>query len=204
MGKIYVLGLGPGDVGSLTLKVVERLNSGDKNYLRTEKHPIIDYIKGKNISYETYDYVYEKKDKFEDIYEFIAKDLIEKSKEFNIINYFVPGNPIVAEKSVEILLEMEKQKRVELEIIPGMSFIDPILIAVNRDPIDGLKLINGINLKPYYVDINTDMIITQVYNSRIASEVKIILSEIYGDEFEIYVINAAGIEGNQRIEKYMI
>jgi tetrapyrrole methylase family protein/MazG family protein len=61
MGKIYVLGLGPGDVGSLTLKVVERLNSGDKNYLRTEKHPIIDYIKGKNISYETYDYVYEKK-----------------------------------------------------------------------------------------------------------------------------------------------
>lgn len=204
MGKIYVLGLGPGDVGSLTLKVVERLNSGDKNYLRTEKHPIIDYIKGKNISYETYDYVYEKKDKFEDIYEFIAKDLIEKSKEFNIINYFVPGNPIVAEKSVEILLEMEKQKRVELEIIPGMSFIDPILIAVNRDPIDGLKLINGINLKPYYVDINTDMIITQVYNSRIASEVKIILSEIYGDEFEIYVINAAGIEGKEKIFKIPI
>lgn len=109
----------------------------------------------------------------------------------------------MAEKKCRDSFGDGETKRVELEIIPGMSFIDPILIAVNRDPIDGLKLINGINLKPYYVDINTDMIITQVYNSRIASEVKIILSEIYGDEFEIYVINAAGIEGKEKYLKYL-
>ncbi len=48
-GKIYVLGLGPGSIEDLTIGVVERIRSGDKNYLRTEKHPTVKYFKDNNI-----------------------------------------------------------------------------------------------------------------------------------------------------------
>src|SRR5699024_8364681 len=127
MKKIYVLGLGPGDINLLTLKAVERLNSGDKNFLRTERHPTIDYLKDNNISYTSYDYVYENKEDFQEIYKLIAKDLMKQVEIYNIINYFTPGNPLVAEKSVEILLKLAEKKNIELEIVPGMSFIEPII-----------------------------------------------------------------------------
>ena len=41
MGKIYVVGLGPGSISALTIGAVDRIISGNKNFLRTENHPTI-------------------------------------------------------------------------------------------------------------------------------------------------------------------
>lgn len=198
MGKIYIIGLGPGSVNALTLGAVERINSGDKNYLRTEKHPTIKYFKDKNISYKSYDYLYNREDDFNNVYQKVVKDLIDESKKYERINYFVPGNPMVAEKTVEILISHD----IDYEIISGMSFIEPLIELVRRDPINGLKVVDGATFNDLIVDINSDMIITQVYNRRILSEVKLILSEIYGDEYKVYLIRAAGIKEQE--EKFMI
>lgn len=199
MGKIYIIGLGPGNVDSLTLGAVERIISGDKNFLRTENHPTIQYFKDKNIPYKTYDYLYDREENFDMVYEGIVKELIYESTKGGDINYFVPGNPMVAEKTVEIIL---KQKGLDIEIVSGMSFIEPMIELVERDPINGLKIVDGTIFNAQMVDINVDIIITQVYNHRILSEVKIILSEIYGDEYEIYLIHSAGVKGKQK--RYLI
>src|SRR5690554_1664478 len=126
MSKIYILGLGPGDVESLTLGVVKRIESGDKNFLRTEKHPTVEYFKVNNIEYQSYDYVYEKEEGFLDVYKYIVNDLINKAKTYKSINYLVPGNPMVAEKTVELLLE-RKDENLEVEILTGVSFIEPTI-----------------------------------------------------------------------------
>lgn len=198
MGKIYVIGLGPGSIESLTLGAVNRINSGDKNFLRTEKHPTIEYFKDNNIPYKSYDYLYDREDDFIMVYENIVDDLIEESRKYPSINYFVPGNPMVAEKTIQILIE----KDIDIEIVSGMSFIEPMIELVHRDPINGLKIVDGASFDSLMVDINSDIIITQVYNRRILSEVKIILSEIYGDEYEIYLIHSAGIKNEEK--KYFI
>ena len=198
MGKIYIIGLGPGSVDSLTLGAVDRINSGDKNFLRTEKHPTVEYFINKNIPYKSYDFLYDKEDDFKDVYEKIAMDLIEESKKNSQINYFVPGNPLVAEKTVEILMNED----IDIEIVSGMSFIEPMIELVGIDPINGLKIVDGVGFNSLIVDINSDTIITQVYNHRILSEVKLILSEIYGDEYEIYLIHSAGIKKDEK--KYFI
>ncbi|WP_313233507.1 nucleoside triphosphate pyrophosphohydrolase [Tissierella praeacuta] len=194
MGKIYVIGLGPGSIDSLTLGAINRINSGDKNFLRTEKHPTVKYFIDNNIPYKSYDSLYDNEDSFHKLYEKIAEDLIEESKKYSSINYFVPGNPLVAEKTVEILMD----KDIDIEIISGMSFIEPMIELIRRDPINGLKIVNGEEFDILMVDINIDMIITQVYNYRILSEIKLILSEIYGDEHEIYLIHSAGIEEDEK------
>lgn len=199
MDKIYIAGLGPGDTNSLTLGAIERLNSGDLNILRTDIHPTVAYLKERKIPYNSYDYVYESGENFQKVYDVIVDDLIAKVKEHKVLNYFVPGNPLVAEKTVDILLSKIKSENIEVEIIPGMSFIDPILLAVGHDPINGLKVIDGLTLRGECVDINSGNIITQVYNDRIASTVKLALSEIYGDEYKIYVVNGAGVKGEERI-----
>ncbi len=199
MKKIYILGLGPGDVNLLTLKAVERLKSGDKNFLRTEKHPTVAYLKDNDISYISYDYIYEKNDNFEQVYRCIARDLIEQVQIYNRINYFTPGNPLVAEKSVEILIKLAEMEKIDIEIVPGMSFIDPIIVGAERDPINGLKILDALVLRPNQLDINIDNIITQVYNRRVASEVKLAISEVYGDEYEIIFMDSSGIKGKEKI-----
>ena len=196
MGKIYVIGLGPGSVDDLTLGAVNRIEKGDKNFLRTEKHPTIEYFKEKNIHYKSFDYLYETKEEFSDVYETIADALLEKASLGEDINYFVPGNPLVAERTVEILIE----RNIDIEIITGMSFIDPLIMSVRRDPINGLKIVDGTVFDFGMIDINMDIIITQVYNKRIISEIKLILSEVYGDDYNIFIIDSAGIKGQEIVE----
>ncbi|WMM25407.1 nucleoside triphosphate pyrophosphohydrolase [Tissierella sp. MB52-C2] len=198
MGKIYIIGLGPGSIDALTLGAVDRINAGDKNFLRTENHPTVKYFENKNIPYKSYDFLYDKGEEFDEVYEKIALDLIEESKNHPQINYFVPGNPLVAEKTVEILIN----KDIDIEIISGMSFIEPMIELVGRDPINGLKIVDGAEFNSLMVDINSDTIITQVYNHRILSEIKLILSEIYGDEYKVYLIHSAGIKEDEK--KYFI
>lgn len=195
MGKIYVVGLGPGSEDALTLGAIKRINSGDKNFLRTEKHPTVKYFFDNNISFEAFDYIYDSEEDFVDVYRLIVENLIVQSQGDEDINYYVPGNPLVAEKTVELLLKED----IDVEIVSGMSFIEPIIEIVGRDPVDGLKIVDGAVFDSLMVDINVDMIITQVYNFRILSEVKIILSEIYGDEYYLWLIHSAGIEENERV-----
>ncbi len=194
MGKIYIIGLGPGSVDSLTIGAIKRIKSGDNNFLRTEKHPVVEYFVDNNIPFKSYDYLYETEDDLTKVYEKIVEDLIKESKDKDI-NYYVPGNPLMAEQTVDLL----KEKGLDIEIISGMSFIEPIIELIDRDPINGLKLVDGSEFNSLVVDINCDLLITQVYNDRILSEVKIILSEIYGDEHEVFLIHSAGVKGEEEI-----
>ncbi len=196
MAKIYVVGLGPGSLDDLTLGGVNRINKGKKNFLRTEKHPTIEYFKENSIDYKSFDYLYEEKEEFEEVYREIVDRLIDELSLGEDINYFVPGNPLVAERTVEILLE----KEIDIEIIGGMSFIDPLIMSVKKDPINGLKIVDGTVFDLTMIDINTDTIITQVYNNRIISEIKLILSEVYGDEYNIYIIDSAGIKEEESVD----
>lgn len=203
MGKIYILGLGPGEIDSLTIGVVDRIKNGENNYLRTGNHPTVEYFIKNNIDYKTYDYVYEQEDEFKNVYEYIVHDLVKKAEKYGSINYLVPGNPLVAEKTVDLLLE-KQGKEVEVEVLTGISFIEPIIELVERDPIDGLKIVDGTRFGIKDIDINLDCIITQVYNTRIAADIKLVLSEVYGDEYEIYLINSAGIKKDEEFLKIPI
>lgn len=193
MGKIYVIGLGPGNIDALTLGAVERINAGSCNFLRTDQHPTVDYLREKGVEYKSYDYLYEGEAEFKDVYGKIVDELIDEAKDRDI-NYFVPGNPLVAEHTVELLRERD----VDIEIISGMSFIEPLIELVDRDPINGLKLVDGSVFDMLDVDINSDMIVTQVYNRRILSEIKIILSEVYGDDYMIYGVHSAGVKKDEK------
>lgn len=199
MGKIYVVGLGPGNIDALTLGAVKRIKSGNENFLRTEKHPTIEYFKEKDIAYKSYDYLYNREENFDELYKNIVDALIKESKKGKDINYFVPGNPLVAERTVELLL---REKDLDIEIVSGMSFIEPMIELVGKDPVNGLKIVDGSIFKMQMIDINVDIIVTQVYNHRILSDIKLILSEVYGDEYMLYLIHGAGIRGKE--EKHFI
>lgn len=198
---IRIVGLGPGSKDALTIGTLEVLKNSSKVYLRTEKHPTVEYLKSNNISYETYDCMYDKSESFDEVYNSIAVDLINSHEEFKDIVYAVPGHPLVAEKSVGILLKLCEDKSIETEVMTAVSFIDVLMESLKIDPVEGIKIIDAFDIRNQVLDKRVGAIITQVYDKFIASEVKLALMEYYKDDMDIYFVRAAGIKNMESIRK---
>jgi tetrapyrrole methylase family protein/MazG family protein len=198
---IKIVGLGPGAKEALTIGTICELESNKNIFLRTEKHPTVDYLKEKKIIFDTYDNIYESIDSFDEVYLNIAKDLIKKHDDLGDLIYAVPGHPLVAEKSVFNLIDLCKESNIEYKIIPAVSFIDAMIESLRIDPIQGLKIIDAFDIGNQILDKRIGTIITQVYNVLIASEVKLKLLEQYNDETEIYYVRAAGIKEQESIRR---
>lgn len=190
---IDIIGLGLGCGGYLTQEAVELLKGRRNVYLRTEKHPTVDAINAMNISYKTFDYLYESCSSFEEIYEKISDFIIDAAEKNGDVLYAVPGHPLVAENSVERILLKAGKKGINVKVHSAVSFLDAVITAIGRDPIKGLKIVDGLSLKTVKADKRCANIITQVYDRFIASDVKLGLMKIYSPETNIYFIKAAGV-----------
>lgn len=190
-GKITIVGLGAGDLNQLPLGIYRILKSTEKIYLRTKEHPVIQELEQEGFIYTSFDHVYEKHERFEDVYEEIMNLLLEAAKQDEIV-YAVPGHPLVAEKTVQLLLEEGPKKNIITTISGGQSFIDALFTAVKVDPIEGFQLLDGTDLQLKDIQTNQHLIIGQVYDAFIASNVKLTLMEKYPDEYEVTIVTAAG------------
>lgn len=189
MAKITIVGLGYGNYSSLTLSAAESIKKSNRLYFRTKNHEVADYLKGMGKEITSYDYVYEESQTFDQVYEIITNDLIENANRHNEILYCAPGNPVLSDKVVQLLLEKEKKGLIKLDIIGSISIVDEVLKTVKKSDDKSLKIVNALDIGNQYLDINSENIIINVYDQIIASEIKLYISEIYGDEFEIYVLN---------------
>ncbi len=194
---IRIIGLGPGSEDDLTIKSLNIMKSANILFLRTEKHPNVEYIKNLGINFKTFDYFYENGKEFEEVYNKIAGEVMKHED----VVYAVPGHPLVAEKSVQLIIEQAKKNGTSIEIVSAISFIDAVINALEIDPVEGLKIIDGLQLDKQTPDLDVGNLVTQVYNKFVTANIKISLMEHYDDEQEVYLIRAAGVPGLERIEK---
>ncbi|WP_027700943.1 nucleoside triphosphate pyrophosphohydrolase [Metaclostridioides mangenotii] len=193
MGKISIVGLGPGDRSLISQGAIKALKSNSRIFFRTEKHPIVDELNSE-IDYTSLDYFYESEDSFENVYTKISEFIVDESCKGDLV-YAVPGHPRVAEKTVGIIEDIACENQIEVDIIPSMSFVDAIFNYLSVDPSEGFQLLDAFELEDVYIDTNKSMIITQIYDNFTASNVKLRLSEYYEYDQEIYIVKAAGIKG---------
>ncbi|MFF2755661.1 nucleoside triphosphate pyrophosphohydrolase [Psychrobacillus sp. NPDC058041] len=191
MNEITIIGLGASDLDQLTLGIYKKLKAAGHLYVRTEQHPVLQELKKEGLSWTSFDAIYERNDQFESVYEEIAETLLQLANESSIM-YAVPGHPLVAEQTVQLLIEAEKKGKVKIHIEGGQSFLDPIFAALRIDPIDGFQLLDGTSLKRDNIQMNSHVLIGQVYDAFSASEVKLTLMEKYSDEYEVTIVTAAG------------
>lgn len=187
---IHIVGLGPGNEDALTLGAVEIMGKFPL-YLRTKKHPTVDYLEKRGISYSSFDSFYEKAETFDEVYEEIKEAIYKESKKGDVI-YAVPGHPLVAEKSVMLLLDVIKKENLDYKIYPSISFVDTMLEALLIDPIKGIRIVDALDIEKETPDFSKGTIITQVFSPYIAGRVKLALSNYQDDEDPIVFVRAAG------------
>lgn len=160
--------------------------------LRTRIHPTVAALEEAGVEFTTYDGFYEQAEDFETLYRAIARDLLSCAGSEGDLLYAVPGSPLVAERTVVLLRDMAKGSGVEVEILPGMSFVEVMYARLGIDPIEGLTILDAEDVPRLQERPWQSLVITQVYRIPLASEVKLTLMELYGDECEVtYIHNLA-------------
>jgi len=193
---LTLLGLGPGAIDDLTRKAWRVLKEAKTVYLRTTQHGCVPCLPQTGATYHSFDEIYEKTDQFEEVYATIVSRVLEAAQIGDVV-YAVPGDPLVGESTVTQLLTAAKSANIPVEIVNGISFVEPMLALIGVDALDGLQIFDGIDLAAmHHPPLNPDFpaLIGQVYSRDVASNLKLTLMNQYPDDFPVMLIHAAGTD----------
>lgn len=197
---ITIVGLGSGDENQLTVGIFKKLQSAERLYVRTKDHPALEAV---TAEFVTFDDVYEEKESFPEVYAEIAHRLLQAavSHEGEEIVYAVPGHPMVAEKTVQLLREKGKEQQIQVHVLGGESFLDAAFTRLGFDPIEGFQLLDAAGLNAELLQPQLHTVIGQVYDTFTASDVKLSLMELYPDDYEVIVAHYLGVDGQEQIHR---
>lgn len=185
---LTIVGLGPGSRSYLSRDAYDALTSAEKVYLRTSWHPVLEELE---LEYESFDDAYEQAQDFDTLYRQIAETVYQESLGGDVV-FAVPGSPYQAEDAVRHLLEMT-----DVRVIPGVSFVEPVLQALQYDVTGGLMILDG--LSDFRLPEDISGLLLQVYSQAVASQVKLKLMETIPDDRMVVIIKSAGIEDQQEL-----
>lgn len=187
--KITIIGLGAGDLEQLSIGLYRKLIGANQTiYTRTLDHPVITSLQAEGVSFQSFDNVYVEEGQFKEVYHRIF-DVLLKSAEKESLIYAVPGHPMLAEYTVQLLLE---QTEVEVEISGGQSYLDDLFTSLKIDPIEGFQFLDGTSFNRSDVSYQNHLVFCQVYDRYIASEVKLALLEDLPADYIITIVEAVG------------
>lgn len=199
--SIIIVGLGPGDGRLLTRQAWDVLAAASPLYLRTARHPAVADLPTTGPRH-SFDHLYDSADNFAQVYETIIQQVLELGRNGEIV-YAVPGHPFVGEATVTGIIAAARAAHIPTTIIPGLSFVEPTLSAIGADGLDGLQLYDALDLNAVHYPAfnpNAPVLIGQVYNQMIASELKLTLMSLYPDEHEVVLVHGAGT-AEEKVER---
>ena len=191
---VLVLGLGPGDPKYLTHEALQVLQDAQEIYVRTRRHPTVAGLP-QHIQIHDFDRVYESEDDFASVYAAIAEQVIALGQRPEGVIYAVPGHPLVGEATVQRILTAARGLDIPVRIVDGLSFVEAALALLGLDALPGLQVGDAIEIAgQYHPPLNPDRpaLLCQVYNQRMAGELKLTLMNQYPDDHPVTLIVAAG------------
>ncbi len=188
---VTVVGLGPGGPAHLSAAAREALLGADAAYLRTSRHPSAEGLG----HLASFDHHYDEADTFDQVYQRIVDDLVEvairESAEGRSVVYGVPGSPLVAEATVELL---RRDPRVEVEIVPALSFLDLAWAALGIDPLAaGVQLCDGTRFEIEAAGRRGPFLVAQCWSKDVLSRVKLAAGSFDGEAPRVVVLHHLGL-----------
>jgi tetrapyrrole methylase family protein/MazG family protein len=209
--EIVVVGLGPGRWDDLTLEARRILEAAPRIVCRTLRHPTVEALRAHrpDVALESFDALYDSAESFAALYPSMTERLFALAAEAQQpVVYAVPGHPLIGEESVRLLRLSAPERSTSVRIVPGLSFVEPVCAALGLDPLErNLQLLDAtllagtpIEAMMGVVQPTTPALVAQVYNRRLASGIKLALSEIYPEDWQVTVVRWAGLPSEETLE----
>ncbi len=222
---ITLIGLGPGDPGSISRGAESALREiggaaargGGSLLLRTERHPSVALLREWAIPFRSLDSYYESASDFQTLYRAIADRVIEEALPLQArgypLGFAVPGHPLFAEESVRIILSLAAEAGIPTRVIGSGSFVEPTLTAAGASLEAGCDIRDALALPlvgilsdagepgPRRSDTSRGLLLYQVYDRDVASRTKLCLMRDYPDDFEVTVVRSAGVAADEQVDR---
>jgi tetrapyrrole methylase family protein/MazG family protein len=123
----------------------------------------------------SFDDVYEAADTFASVYAEIADRLVAAAAEHGHVLYAVPGSPLVLERSVATL---RADARVDLDLLPAMSFLDVAWARLGIDPIEvGVRLVDGHEFATAAAGATGALLVAHTHANWVLSDIKLAIDD---------------------------
>jgi tetrapyrrole methylase family protein/MazG family protein len=160
---------GPDLVTAATTEAIERIPD---RFLRTTRHAAAPVIEPA----ESFDEVYERASSLDEVYRTIVDRLLRAADEHGEVLYAVPGSPAVAERTVALLRDEAKAGRIELDVLPSLSFADLAWTRLGVDPVEvGARIIDGHRFATEAAGERGPLLVAQCDSAIVLSDVKLAL-----------------------------
>lgn len=171
MNRVAVVGLGPGGPDLTTHGATARLAELPHWLLRTHRHPAAAPFADR----PSYDHIYESGNTFAEVYRTIADDLVDRAHRHGVVGYAVPGSPDVLERTVALL---RADGRVEVETVPGMSFLELAWSRLGIDPVEaGVRLVDGHRFAVDAAGATGALLVAHCHANTVLSDIKLAYDE---------------------------
>lgn len=183
-GTITVVGLGPAGAEYLTDQTQRLLDGPVPTWLRTSRHPAAD---GLDVA-GSFDDLYETLDSFDEVYSTIVDQLIQLASNDGNVVYAVPGSPMVAEHTVELLRSHRVVAKGDIELVvhPAMGFADLCWNALGVDPMaEAATIVDALALANQATGRAGSLLITQVHSAEVLDDVISLLDDAGPDTVTI-------------------
>ena len=128
----------------------------------------------------SFDHLYESAGTFDEVYAGIVEALVAAALEAGPdgVVYAVPGSPLVAERTVDLL---RADGRVAVTALPALSFLDLAWVALGVDPLaEGVRLADAEAFGPALAERGGPFLVAQCWSRHLLSEVKLAVARRRG------------------------
>jgi tetrapyrrole methylase family protein / MazG family protein len=169
--KVVVVGLGPAGPELLTIAARDAVAAVPVRFVRTTRHPAAVAVPDA----VSLDAEYDGAARQEDVYPAIVDRLVAAAAEHGTVLYAVPGSPAVAERSVVLL---RADGRVEVELVPGLSFLDLAWSRLGVDPLaEGVRVVDGARFTTDAAGERGPLLVSHCDRRSVLSEIKLAVDD---------------------------
>lgn len=188
MRKILVLPIGTGDPELMNHRTIQALMKAETLFLRTDHHPIKDWLQKQHLSYVSFDRLYETADDFEALYLDMAETLWNHANSGPVV-YAVP-DPLT-DRSVDYLYTAKPDPGDIVEIVPGVSQLNQFQALLREYQVSsGSRFISASSQLSSDYDPNTPLLIFELDSAMLAGEVRLFLNRYMEDEDRVVFLSS--------------
>ncbi|MEX2081660.1 MAG: MazG nucleotide pyrophosphohydrolase domain-containing protein, partial [Dehalococcoidia bacterium] len=176
---IQIVGLGPAGAELVTAETLALLQGANHVIVRTRHHPAVAELDPAG-AWESCDDLYGSGDSFDGTYRRIAERVVQGGTAAGMV-YAVPGNPLIAEASVPLVVELARAAGIAVKVRPALGYPDVAAIALERDLHD-IQLCDALALR---LDTWRPALVGQVHSRDVATSLKLQLLDFMPADHQV-------------------